>query len=257
MNKIERAKNAQQHTQEMQQKYSKEIAKSIAGSKIYTEMPEIKTQNLTTQVDIVAMDTVSALYMYKTTYTHIALLNFASYTHAGGGYMLGSIAQEECLCQESDLYNILNAFEAEYYQKNRADMHDGLYSNRGIYIPQVVFCKDGCTETVSADVITVAAPNKNRSNGKVTNEEQRKALRSRIDFLLGMGATNEVELLILGAFGCGAFGQNPIEVASIFKELLETKYKGVYKQIVYAIPLNVKNNNLEAFETVYQQKHYV
>ena len=39
-----------------------------------------------------------------------------------------------------------------------------------------------------------------------------------------MAKENQVDLLILGAYGCGVFGQNVKEVAEIFKEYLDTSH---------------------------------
>ena len=49
----------------------------------------------------------------------IAVLNFASYKNPGGGFLGGSIAQEEALCAESYLYNVLKEFENITVEKFR------------------------------------------------------------------------------------------------------------------------------------------
>lgn len=78
-------------------------------------------------------------------------------------------------------------------------------------------------------------------------ELNRLALSERIQFILDIAKDNQVDTLILGAFGCGAFGQNPELVASIFKEKLE---KTFFKKIVFAIP-DFGDGNLQVFKTVF------
>ena len=84
----------------------------------------------------------------------------------------------------------------------------------------------------------------------VSDEENTKVLRSRIKFVLDMATVNEVDTLILGAYGCGVFGQDPNEVANIFKEYLTTTHKGCFSKVVFAIP-NGRDKNLQAFEKVF------
>lgn len=93
------------------------------------------------------------------------------------------------------------------------------------------------------DVITCAAPNYTAAKKycNVSREENRNALLSRIAFVRDIAEENGVETLILGAFGCGVFGQDPYEVAKIF---FETLYQSSVKKVVYAIPAGV---NLDAF----------
>ena len=101
------------------------------------------------------------------------------------------------------------------------------------------------------DVITCAAPNKSAAQKycSVSNRENTEVLESRIKFVLDVAKHNHVETLILGAYGCGVFGQDAYEVASIFKKYLETSHK-CFRQVVFAIPKG-KNNNLEAFRKVF------
>ena len=100
------------------------------------------------------------------------------------------------------------------------------------------------------DVITCASPNKTASQKYcgVSDEENSKVLRDRIDFVLKIAKDNLVENLILGAGGCGVFGQDPYEVAQIFKELLTTKYK-CFDKVIFAIP-DKKGENYIAFKEV-------
>lgn len=101
------------------------------------------------------------------------------------------------------------------------------------------------------DVITCAAPNKSAAQKyqNVSDEENTRVLRLRIKFVLDIAKNNQVNTLILGAYGCGVFGQDPKEVASIFKEYLENSHK-CFKKVIFAIPEG-RDGNLEFFKSVF------
>lgn len=158
----DKAKEAKQHVRTMSRKYRTDIQRSVDKSIIYDEIEPQRAQG-ETKIKVLNTDTVSALIQEK--HDKTALLNFASYYNPGGGYLWGTMAQEEALCSESTLYNV----------------HDYLFTNRGIYTPHVNFERSNiCTP---ADVITVAAPNRRRQASS-TAEENSKALQERIDFIL-------------------------------------------------------------------------
>lgn len=118
-----------------------------------------------------------------------------------------------------------------------------------LYSPDILFERNNTS--VYCDVITCAAPNKTvaQKYQNVSDEENTKVLRSRIDFILKIAADNKTDILILGAFGSGVFGQSAKEVASIFKDLLENKFSNVFDKIVFAVPSG--NGNLEAFQEIF------
>lgn len=180
--------------------------------------------------------------------SNIAVLNFASYKHPGGMFMEGSIAQEEALCHESFLYNVLSECPS-YYDYNKRYLNRALYKNRALYSPDIIFERDNTS--VYCNVITCAAPNKAAAQKyqNVSDEENAKVLRSRINFILKIAADNKTDTLILGAFGSGVFGQSAKEVASIFKDLLENKFSNAFDKIVFAVPSG--NGNLEAFQEIF------
>lgn len=171
----------------------------------------------------------------------VAALNFASYKHPGGMFMQGSSAQEESLCHNSILYNILEDFNDSYYKNNKKALNKGLYLNRALYTPDVLF--DFGKAKCFCDIITCAAPNISsliRRYGRILNQDQLSeiyfTLKSRIQYILGIAAANNIATLILGAFGCGVFHNNPYDVAKIFKELLSTDFENTFKRVYFAIP---------------------
>ena len=115
--------------------------------------------------------------------------------------------------------------------------------NRGLYSPDVVF-----DNKTNCSVITVPAPNKSImfQHNSFTEEENSKALAERIKFVVDIASENNVKTLILGAFGCGVFKQDPIEVATLFKEALRGS---CFDKVVFAIP---RGANYKAFKEVFK-----
>ena len=172
----------------------------------------------------------------------IAVLNFANPREPGGGVWRGAMAQEECLCRCSNLYNILNQpyFLEHYYQYHQYNC-DCLFSDRLIYSPNVTFFKtDDSIPSVledpfEVDVITCAAPYLHENIKK----EDRKLLdiyKSRIKNILEVAISKDVDVLILGAFGCGAFHNDPNLMSEAFADLLiHDQYAVFFEKVVFAI----------------------
>ena len=212
---------------------------------------DIFNNHITQNIQLLDMDSVSAAHLInfatKNEDKPIGLLNFASFKYPGGMFIQGSTAQEESLCHESILYNILIRFNLTYYSNNRIlcsrykDIAN-MYINRGLYTPNVLFIHNN--EKFYCNVITVAAPNNRNFN--TPKEINYKKLHSRIKFVLDIAEDNNIKTIILGAFGCGIFKQNPEEVANIFKELLI--FGGYnFNNIYFAIPYG---NNYKVFARV-------
>ena len=236
--KEKRAEQARKHTKEMAEKYSRCIGTSILATKVYDTD------------DFENIDSVGAIMKYGNPSS--AVLNFSSYKNPGGMFINGSKAQEECLCHESFLYNVLKEFQLEFYDWNNRHKNKALYLNRGLFSKGVWFFRGD--SHVEGSVITCAAPNKSAAQEyqNVSDKENTEVLRSRIKFVLDIAKYNNVNTLILGAYGCGVFGQNPTEVAEIFKECLNTTHKGCFNKVVFAIPKG-RDNNLQAFEKVFSK----
>lgn len=184
----------------------------------------------------------------------VCALNFASSKNPGGGVVNGANAQEECLCRISTLYPCLadsNIFN-EFYLPHRSMFSDTLYNDDLIFTPGIVWFK---TDTASPvlmpkedwfilDVITCAAPNLN-ANFTITATELEELHRKRIEKIFITAANEGEEVLILGAFGCGAFRNPPTIVANVMKELTD-KYAYYFDTIEYAVycsPRNPTNYN--------------
>ncbi len=237
-------KRAKEHTAKMETAYGEEIRRAIRQTIVYGEAAKTPRRQLSfmeTEVMYMNTDTVSALFSGETGQDKTAVLNFASYKNPGGMFMNGSSAQEEMLCHESFLYNVLAA-QKGYYAWNNGHKNRALYMNRALYSPGILFLRNG--EERYADVITCAAPNLSagRRYMGVSLPENEAVLRERIRFVRDIAEENEVRTLILGAYGCGVFGQDPQTVAKIFKE--EFAATSVWK-LIYAVP--GKDRNAQVF----------
>lgn len=244
--KERKAKEARKHSDQMSRRYTDEIKSSAKRSKIYgpnAVNTEIKEQGSRPIIAVKNLDTVSAIFQESKGRT--CVLNFASYKNPGGMFIAGSMAQEECLCHESFLYNVLR-LRMDYYTWNRQNLNRALYKDRAIYSPDIMFERNQRTK---CDVLTCAAPNFStaRKYCNVSSAENNTVLRQRIHFLLNVAAQNKVDTLILGAFGCGVFGQNPVEVAKLFHREIDSIFERSKIKIIFAVPKSPRDNNLDAF----------
>ena len=241
---------ARAHTKEMERRFGTQILESVQNTtEYYRPFSFVRDERYKTEIKLVDADSVTAIERFHDGRT--AVLNFASYKNPGGGFMSGMMAQEESLCHYSFLYNVLKEW-GDYYWYNKSNLNGGFYTDRALYSPDIVFIP-ASGEEIECDVITCAAPNATRMIRYKTGEEEKNsnALRSRIKYVLSIAADKRVDTLILGAYGCGVFKQNPVEVATYFKEFLK-EYDGLFKTVIFAIP-NATGENYKAFERVLLQ----
>lgn len=189
---------------------------------------------------------------------HVACLNFASARNPGGGFLGGSQAQEESLARSSSLYpSQLQMTEMYNYNRKQKSC---LYSDYMIYSPQVtVFREDEGwlrEQTYNVSIITAPAVNAGVVREREPEHVDRisEVMLERIRFILSVAAEQGDEYLVLGAFGCGVFRNDPNEVATWFRQvLLEEKYALLFKQIVFAVYDRSKDQQvIQAFEKVLQ-----
>lgn len=250
MSRYENCEKAKKHVKMVSAKYADKVKECVNKSKIYKDgvcEEVVVTEFFDTEYSLMKCTTQQALKSIKSD-EKICLLNFASFKHAGGGFIRGSMAQEESLCHDSILYNVLSnkKFEDEFYSKNLSRLNNSLYTSDLIYTPNVLFTS--CNKC--SDVITCAAPNYGAySKHNLPNKDYESAVVSRIDHVLFSAYIEGVKVLILGAFGCGVFGNDPDYIAKVMHDLLETKYKGVFSKVVFAIP---DNKNYGAFKKYYE-----
>ena len=253
----------------------KSIAESINGTKIYFEgeSPSVGEKNFPeTKISVGKYRTFETAQYYAKKFpdAKIAVLNFASATNPGGGVVHGSRAQEESLCRCSTLYPVLATDELwkKYYSFHREN-NDVRYTDACIYTPNIFVIKSDENlpkrlpqeKWISVDVLTCAAPNlhKNPNNKynpgeaksmRITDKELLEIHKKRGKHILSVAAHHKTEILILGAFGCGAFKNNPEVVAKAYAEIIP-EFDGFFQEIAFAIycPPGKKENFL-AFDKV-------
>lgn len=203
-----------------------------------------------------------------------AVHNFASASNPGGGVVRGANAQEECLCRCSGLYFNLNTppMWDGFYRPHRAT-HNPIHNDDIIYTPEVTVFK---TDTASprlmeendwynVDVITCAAPNLrdnpgniyNQGDGnkkaKVGDQELLAIHEKRLRRILDVAVMEGDEVVILGAFGCGVFMNNPDVVALAAKNVVK-EYLKVFKVIEFAVYCSPRDDrNYKTFDRIFKE----
>lgn len=174
------------------------------------------------------------------------VLNMASPSHPGGGIERGSKAQEEDLCRRSDLLKSLYRHSRhkakEIGIRSDRDRQYPLGWNHVIYSEGIsIYRKPGTYEPYyepyETNVISAAALRKPEltETGDLT-EKDKKTMREKIRCVLRVALKNDHTKLVLGAWGCGAFGCPASTIATLFKEVLESpEWKGKFEEICFAI----------------------
>lgn len=199
-----------------------------------------------------------------------AVLNFASAVSPGGGVTGGSFAQEESLCRSSTLYPCL---KTQYLWDNYYEPHRNGFDRRNtddtIYTPDVIVFKQDELYPVALEeqywfpvnVITTAAPDLRwpeylgeKGYVSLTDDELMALHIKRAERILSIAAGEGNEVIILGAFGCGAFHNPPSVVAEAFKKVINENFIHSFKTIEFAIytnPFREDSGNASVFSEVF------
>ena len=255
-------------------KLSESVKKATASQKLILE-----GDTLADQKKDIYEDPAKVVVSKKRTYEaaagykgqHVAVHNFASASNPGGGVVNGASAQEECLCRCSGLYFNLNtrAMWDGFYQPHR-DAHDPIHNGDIIYTPGVtVFKTDTAmpelmpeSDWYDVDVITCAAPNlRNQPSNKYNTGDGNKQTvmkdkdllalhEKRLRRILEVALSEGCDTIILGAFGCGAFQNNPEVVAQANRNVIKD-YLHAFKNIEFAVYCSPRDDrNFKIFERV-------
>lgn len=169
----------------------------------------------------------------------VAVLNFASAVKAGGGFLRGARAQEEDIARCSALYACLQT-QTEFYAFHR--MGSEIYSDQMIYSPRVPFFRvrseELLDEAYEISVITAAAPNAGRllTADASRGPEIEKIFRRRSGKVLALAEAKGHRTLVLGAWGCGVFANDPVMAADAFGTWLEgARFEGSFDRVVFAV----------------------
>ncbi|MFE7983469.1 TIGR02452 family protein [Streptomyces cellulosae] len=171
----------------------------------------------------------------------VAVLSFASARNPGGGYLNGAQAQEEALCRASALYTCLLRAPG-FYEHHRAH-RDPFYTDRVIHAPAVPVFRDDRGNLLdapfTAGFLTSPAPNAGviRSKAPERVGEVPGVLVRRAGRVLETAAHHGYRRLVLGAWGCGVFRNDPAQVAEAFRTHLGPggRFEGAFAHVVFGI----------------------
>jgi uncharacterized protein (TIGR02452 family) len=217
------------------------LSQAVAGTSSYPpdwQRPALAPRGTATRLEVVNETTLAAARRLTEQGSRPVALNFASAKNPGGGFLSGARAQEESLARASGLYACLNGHAMYAFHRARKD---AMYTDYAIYSPDVpVFRTDSgkllarpylcsfiTSPAVNAKVVLERAPSRRL--------EIRDAMAQRIDKVLTIAALHDHQSMILGAWGCGAFGNDCGEVAGLFRDVLRSSFRDVFATIIFAI----------------------
>jgi uncharacterized protein (TIGR02452 family) len=244
---------------------------AVRGTRLYTDeelcalverSPEARSDapDASTRIEVLDATTQVSAHLL-TAVGDVALLNFASARSPGGGFLRGARAQEEDLCRCSALYASLLS-QPRYYEVNRAH-RSALYTDHLIYSPRVPFFRTASEATLLsapfvASVITAPAPNA----GALMQREPRSLAAVPATFarrwrnVLAVAESHGHHTLVLGAWGAGAFRNDPLVVATQARDALTSqRFARSFRHVVFAIPDRgaVSSANLARFRDVFDR----
>ncbi|MCR3749644.1 TIGR02452 family protein [Lentzea californiensis] len=212
------------------------VAPAVAGTRLHLpdEVLSLPAETSGVHIDVTNESTLEATRRLG---GDVAALNFASARNAGGGFLNGAQAQEESIARASAIYPCLRA-AGDFYAYHRA--HDDLtYSDRVIYSPRVPVFKDDkgtlLPQPYEVSFLTAAAPNRSailRNQPERTDDIPLALLRRAIR-VLHVAAAHGHRRLVLGAWGCGVFGNDPATVAQVFRIALRDNR--FFDHVVFAV----------------------
>ena len=208
------------------------------------------------------LESVQKYYVPNDKKSKIGVLNFASAKHPRGGVRHGARSQEESLCRASTLYPCLNT---EFLKDNYYSYHiekKSYNSDRIIYIPNIivfktddnVFAQDiNEKDWYNIDIISCVAHNQKAYN--VNFEKLKQINYNKIKAIIECAVENNIDILILGAFGCGAFGNDPNLVAKTFKKILiDEEYYKYFEKVHFAIfTVGNETKNINEFNKIFEK----
>jgi uncharacterized protein (TIGR02452 family) len=193
------------------------------------------------KIEVTSETTLAALHRLAVEQgaEHVAALNFASAKNPGGGFLGGSQAQEESLARSSGLFATLERAHV-YYDENRR-CGSVIYTDHAVYSPWVPIFRDDSglllEQPYLASFITMPAVNAGAiRHGSPELQRVAEVMERRIRCVLALAAITGPRELVLGAWGCGVFRNDPEEIASLFAKVLgENHWHTHFDRIVFAV----------------------
>lgn len=213
-------------------------------------VPLNKTPSYKTNIYLYDGDSFdAALWVKSQKKSQPVVLDFASDTNPGGGCQSNQQGtQEESLCRRSSLFTSLKSSKYP------------IPSLGCIYVPEVVVFRDKNMKLLHEPfwVSVVAASLRSMSSssdGKISGKEEMIVV-NKISIVMQAALLNKHRCLVLGAWGCGAFGNSASEIARLFQKTINTNFNGMFEHIVFAIPKK-SNNCYSEFAKVFIESQLV
>jgi uncharacterized protein (TIGR02452 family) len=211
-----------------------------AGTRVYGPEP-VQTPRVTPVETVIEVTGESSLEAARRLPGPVAVLNFASARNPGGGYLNGAQAQEEALCRASALYTCV--LQARAFYDHHRTHRDPFYTDRVIHSPGVPVFRDDhgrlLDEPYTAGFLTAAAPNAGvvLRTAPERAGELPHALAVRAERVLETAVAEGYRRLVLGAWGCGVFQNDPGQVAGAFRALLTDggRFTGTFGHVVFGV----------------------
>jgi uncharacterized protein (TIGR02452 family) len=249
-----------QRTETQKMQIDTKVIKESTG--IDKSQPQITTP---IKIKVVNQDTVDCAnqLMQEEGFKNPVLLNMASDKNPGGGVTWGATAQEELLCLKSNLFLSLNPSSNRFLRKQLSEMSGGIKScytipRRGaIYTPGVSFFRKSLSEGYKfcsqekMSVISTAAYNFHDNKRKPkTADQYEEGMKAKIRTVMRVAEQNGHDVIVLGALGCGAYGNDPKIVSRYFQEVFseeEFTHCENLEKIVFAVYSQQGNENFAIF----------
>ena len=225
-----------------------QVNKSVLGTISYPPEKELLNHSPhhgKTVVEVKNETTFAAVNYLRDNGMEPAALNFASATSPGGGFLNGARAQEEYLARSSALWVCLQGNAMYNYHRSR---RNPFYSDYVIYSPDVLVLRNDSGELLErpypCSIITSPAVHASAVKRYMPDRQKdiSSAMWSRILKVLAVAERHGHKSLVLGAWGCGAFGNDGDEIANLFAQALEENFCNVFEHIVFAITDWSENN---------------
>jgi uncharacterized protein (TIGR02452 family) len=228
---------------------SQDMNHALEGTALYkydSELPDTDWETCVPTIEVVNETTTSAaVRLAALGKTDLVALNFAAARNQGGGFLAGAMAQEEDLCRKSGLYSCLKRKPIFYNENILCD--NTFYTHNIIYSPKVPFFRDEFNLLVdnpfTLSVITSPAPNVSAMKHFETEHGTHLSdsdegllgitLMERAERILEVAAAHGHKNIILGAWGCGAFGNDPYQVSKAFAYAL--KQVPAFEHVCFAV----------------------
>ena len=241
---------------------STSLASAITGTIHYTgaELHKMAAQlaqaiGTSTVIEVTNESTLAAVRrLIADGHADVLCLNFASAKNPGGGFLGGAETQEENLAKSSGLYPCI-AQKMGMYEANRRERFCA-YLDDMIYSPKVPVFRDDDYDYLDAavEVSIVTAPAVN--HGAVARNDPDRVgelagiMSRRIELLLALAHFHGHKVLVLGAWGCGVFGNNPAHIARWFHQALDGPYRNVFERVVFAVLDQRSNGTFAAYDVL-------